>query len=497
MLSTGFLSRRNYHKVVLLEMAGLGLRPLDVRRNGIPLFPMSDVSPALELLSRADAYLAIIDTQYVMTRIRSQSEHIDSEFEQAVKAGLPIGLLVMERTKSAPTRVSASLQQTIDKFEALQKRYGSPSGSLVVRRAPLDLYQSEIRAILTTLSGSLRRGDADLPTIPDQSPAPVRVEERNGRVSRISDRDSPLSAEEQDFNQWREPVLDHIQEMLSGDFRRGTNHSRARDRLVALAQLLSGGIAEMKDRQFRIGYEIERLGGLVSAYRSGGDDMPTLSVDVLEDLDRLRIALMMGITKLERWAEFRRAAAADPMHDGEANPVALSEGLAGMAVEMDRQPTYFDPELPETFRFLAEAARDPRGATRTVVYGGVKSAENLVSFLGRKALGIGASAVGAVEQHISKAVAAALIVALSRTALAISGAVPAGWVWLQPLLEALASEDDFCRPLTHRFQAPPERSGTSRIPQRKAGIADIRPPKCRSTNFVSLLSRLARRQEKP
>ena len=439
MLSTGFLSRRHYFKVVRQEMVGLGLRPLDVIRDG-PFAGggKSGLTRASELMRQADGYLAIIDTQYVMTRIRTQSEYIDAEFEAAVKAGLPIGLLVMEKTKSAPARVSASLNQTADKFRALQERYGSSAGSLTLRSAPLDSYRSAIRAILTTLSSGLLRGsDADLPTIPDQSPAPVRVEERNGRVSRISDRDSPLGAAERDFNDWREPVFDHIQEMLSGDFRPGTNHSRARDRLVALAKLLSGGIAEIKDRQFRIGYEIERFGGLVSAYRSGGDDMPTLNADVLEDLDRLRIALMMGIAKLERWAEFCRTAAADPMHDGDADPAVLSEGLTGMAVEMERRPTYFDPELPETFRFLAEATRDPRGATRTVVYGGVRSTENLISFLGRKALGIGANVVGAVEQHISRAVATALIVALSGAALMISGTVPTGWAWLQPLLKAL------------------------------------------------------------
>jgi hypothetical protein len=72
------------------------------------------------------------------------------------------------------------------------------------------------------------------------------------------------------------------------------------------------------------------------------------------------------------------------------------------------------------------------------VYGGVRSTENLISFLGRKALGIGANVVGAVEQHISRAVATALIVALSGAALTISGTVPAGWAWLKPLLEALA-----------------------------------------------------------
>jgi uncharacterized LabA/DUF88 family protein len=279
---------------------------------------------------------------------------------------------------------------------------------------------------------------AERPMVPEQSPAPVRVEERNGRISRMSDRDSPLGAEERDFNDWREPVFDHIQEMLLGYFRPGTNHSRTRDRLVALAMLLSAGIPEMKERQFRIGYEIERFGGLVSAYRFGGDDMPTLSADVLEDLDRLHIALAMGIAKLERWAEFRRAAAMDSAHDGDANPVVVSEALNEMAVYMERRPTHFDPELPETFRFLAEATKDPRGATRTLVYGAVRSAENLISFLGRKALDIGANAVGAVEQHISKAVATALIAALTGAALTMSGAVPVGWAWLKPLLDTLA-----------------------------------------------------------
>ena len=61
----------------------------------------------------------------------------------------------------------------------------------------------------------------------------------------VSDRGSALNASEQDFNGWREPILDHIQELLSGDFRQGTNHSRARDRLLALDHLLAGSIVEL------------------------------------------------------------------------------------------------------------------------------------------------------------------------------------------------------------------------------------------------------------
>jgi hypothetical protein len=301
-----------------------------------------------------------------------------------------------------------------------------------VNRIPrnfFDLIEADLRRIGVAVR---------LPSVPDQSPAPVRVEERHGRISRVSDRDSPLGSAERDFNGWREPILDHVQELLSGDFRQGTNHSRARERLVALGDLLPGSIAEVKERQFRIGYEIERLEGLVAAYRSGADDMPVLSAAVLEDLDRLRIALALGISKLERWAEFRRLAAVDPMHEGSANPVAIGAALIDMAVEMERQPKYFDPELPETFRFLAEATKDPQGATKAVVYGAVRSAENVVSFLGQRALAVGIKAVGAVEQHISAAVATSLFAGLSAVALEISGALPAGWAWLKPLLDALA-----------------------------------------------------------
>jgi hypothetical protein len=86
---------------------------------------------------------------------------------------------------------------------------------------------------------------------------------------------------------------------------------------------------------------------------------------------------------------------------------------------------------------MAEAARDPWGATKAVVYGGVRSAENVFSFLGQRALGIGKNAVSAVEQHISKATAISLITALSGAALSISGALPSGWAWLKPLLDAL------------------------------------------------------------
>jgi hypothetical protein len=275
--------------------------------------------------------------------------------------------------------------------------------------------------------------------IPNQAPAPVRVEERNGRVSKATDRDSALNATERDFTAWRDPVVDHIDELTASDFAAGTNHSRIRDRLTSLGRLLPGEIADVKDRQFRIGYEIERFDGLMAAYRLGGEDMPALNAAQLEDLDRLRVALKMGIDKLERWSEFRKQANESTAGESDADRETVGDALDEMAAVMEQQPKYFDPELPATFRFLSEAARDPRGATKTVVYGAIKSAENVVSFLGQRALGVGKKGAEAVETHISKAVATSLIAGLSGAALGLSGALSQGWAWLKPLLAALGA----------------------------------------------------------
>jgi hypothetical protein len=170
-------------------------------------------------------------------------------------------------------------------------------------------WEGGAKSVNDEITKRLDRIEAKAPqtAIPDQSPAPVRVEERDGKIAQVSDRDSSLRAQERDFNGWREPVIDHVQELLSGDFRQGTNHSRIRERLVALGKLLPGQIDDVKQRQFHIGYEIERFERLISAYRSGADDMPDLNAAALEDLDHLRISLKMGVDKLERWNEFRLA----------------------------------------------------------------------------------------------------------------------------------------------------------------------------------------------
>jgi hypothetical protein len=288
---------------------------------------------------------------------------------------------------------------------------------------------TEIAARLAKLNTSI---------VPAQSMAPVRVEERAGKIAQTNNRDSPLRAAERDFDAWRAPVIDHIQELTAGDFRQGTNHGRCRDRLVALERLMPGAIEEVKERQFSVGYEIERLDGLITAYRSGADDMPVLNAATLEDLSRLLIALKMGVDKLGRWSEFRQRAIDDRAREGSANREAVADAAEKIADEMERNPNNYDPDLPRSFRFLAEAVRDPQGATKVVVYGAVKSAENLFAFLGQTALGIGKKAVEGVEGGISKGVATSLLLGLSGTALELSGALPQGWPWLKPLLESLA-----------------------------------------------------------
>jgi hypothetical protein len=394
-------------------------------------------------MSQANAYLAVVDTENALEK-SSPSEHLDlmtlrghNEFREAVNARLPIGIIVLESAATgAGARINRGLKDLRDIYNKNRSEF------LLVRRVRT-IRRAEIRTLLSQVKANLQkrvpRVDAAIPQIPNQSMAPVRVEERNGLVSLVSDKDSELSAIDRDFDAWREPVTDHINELLLGDFQIGTNHSRLRERLVALATLLSGSIPNVKERQFRIGYEIERQGKLIAAYRSGADDMPSLNAAVLEDLDYLHTALLMGSGKLERWSEFHRAATADPLSEGCPNPDVVSTAVDKMAVEMEVRQKYFDPGLPQTFRFLAEAARDPLGATKAIVFGTVKSAENVLIFLGQRALSIGKRAVEAAEQHISKAVAASLLVSLSGAALEISGALPTAWAWLRPLLNAIAN----------------------------------------------------------
>ena len=276
-----------------------------------------------------------------------------------------------------------------------------------------------------------------VPPIPEQQMAPIRVEERDGKIARISDEDSGLRADDLDFEGWREPVLDHVNELLNGDFRSGTNHGRVWDRLEALAALLPGAIPEVEAQQFRIGYEIERLEGLLAAYRSGSEDMPELNAAVLEDLGRLHLALKMGIEKLERWADFRRQAIESLPQVAEVDRAVVADAIDTVVVEMALQSKFFNAELPRSFGYLIKALRDPRGATKVIVYGAATSVENVIAFLGRTALGVAKGGIEDAAKVITKALAATLLAGLSAAAFSISQAVPGSMPWLLPLLETL------------------------------------------------------------
>lgn len=372
-----------------------------------------------------DELLRNLEEERALLRSEPETRGIDmygALLADARKLGPDEATLVeaVGREKAELLLVEAMKRQQVSSFVTNSR------GEMRIPRSFYDLIEADLRGIpdVTTI-----------PTVPDQSPAPVQVEERDGRISLIRIGHTALSAPQSDFNKWREAVLGHVNELLSGDFRLGTNHSRARDRLLTLSELLAGSTVTVKERQFLIGYEIERFGGLLVAYRTGGDDMPALNAALLEDLDRLRVALVIGVGKLERWAEFCRSATDDPLQEGNANPAIVGEALEEIATGMEKQPEYFDPELPKTLRFLVEAVRDPRGATKVVVYGAVRSVENLAIFLGHRALGIGTKVLDKAEQHISTALAGALLIGLSGKILVVSGALPIGWAWLKPLLE--------------------------------------------------------------
>jgi TIR domain-containing protein len=305
----------------------------------------------------------------------------------------------------------------------------------------IDKLGDDIDIIIQRLGARTRDvnvNDQNTPGVPNQSPAPVKVTARDGKIVQTLLGDSSLRSTVEDFNEWHDFVIDHVKELTHGDFRAGTNHGRVRDRLVALERLLSGVTQEIKNRQFYIGYEIERFDGVVTAYKVGGGDMPILNAAVLEDLIRLTVALKLGRSKLERWFEFQQSAMDDPLDEGRADRNKVGRALDEIAETMEERDKYFAPELPASFRFLAESVKDPVGATRAVVYGAVKSVENLISFLGQKALGIGQKATDALESNISKAVATSLLLGLGGAALQVSGALPAHWAWLKPLLDGLS-----------------------------------------------------------
>jgi hypothetical protein len=163
-----------------------------------------------------------------------------------------------------------------------------------------------------------------------------------------------------------------------------------------------------------------------------------LDAAVFEDLNQLCLALVLGIEKLERWAMFRREALADPIREGDADPHTVGDALEEIAGGMERQAKFFDPELPISFRYLAEAVRDPTGATKAIVYGAVKVVQNLMVFLSQRALGFAQKTVDALEEKISKKVASALLIIFGTAALRLSGTLPQDWTWLKTILEIIA-----------------------------------------------------------
>ena len=95
--------------------------------------------------------------------------------------------------------------------------------------------------------------------------------------------------------------------------------------------------------------------------------------------------------------------------------------------EFDREtgfllPPSLDEWLPEQHlaRFVVEVI-DGLDLSATLVYGAVKSAENLFSFLAQRALGIVKKVIDGVEQSITKAIAGSLLLGLGGIALHLSG----------------------------------------------------------------------------
>lgn len=88
LLSIGFLHRRRFYKVVRQQMTQYGLRPLDLLHDGVVDSDQSQLAAALKLMSKADGYLTVIDTQYIMKPDKSDAERLRLEFDRAVANNL-------------------------------------------------------------------------------------------------------------------------------------------------------------------------------------------------------------------------------------------------------------------------------------------------------------------------------------------------------------------------------------------------------------------------
>jgi hypothetical protein len=272
-------------------------------------------------------------------------------------------------------------------------------------------------------------------TIPDQSVAPIRVEERDGRISLFHNRNASLLVEDRDFEQWRVPVVAHIREELRKDFVHGTNHVRVRERLSALLDLVDLPLPEVKDRQFELGYSIQRFRGLVTVYRKAEGDMPALQADVLADLELLSKSLELGLSKLELWDMFNAQAVSTPP---EAIPESVEEvgrALDTIVGEMERAQSYFDPEVPRTFRFVTEGVRDPIGASKAIIFGAVRSFENLLIEASQRLVRSLKKAADNTETAVASKATIVIAGVLVAGGTSLLGLVPGAGTWLRVVLD--------------------------------------------------------------
>jgi len=88
----------------------------------------------------------------------------------------------------------------------------------------------------------------------------------------------------------------------------GTNHQGLRERLLALASNLGSDAESVKEREFQIGYDLERLNVLLGLYSAKSDDLPAIGANVLAELSLLSKRCGDGLSHLSEWAQFMEEA---------------------------------------------------------------------------------------------------------------------------------------------------------------------------------------------
>lgn len=300
---------------------------------------------------------------------------------------------------------------------------GNASSKLVDHPVPHDEPRFPDRRFLDHVEEASR-------TLPRQKIAPINIKAVNERVIASGFEHSLDDGKERDIQRWYAPLLAHVQNELKSNFRQGTNHSHIRERLITLRDVLKLPMHIIEEKQFELGYATRRFRRILNVYQNNQSDMPVLSQNIWEDLDELCNSLEIGLSKFVPWRRFVIEIEGVPPDPTLPLGSEIAKRMEPIIDVMEQEPKYFDPEIPRTFRFLSEAAKDPDGVGRLAIYGLIRSAENLMIGTSNLFLGMIKGAIKNASEIIASKAAIVFATFLVSGISAIVGLAPGLGPWL-------------------------------------------------------------------